>query len=650
MRRLILAEKHSAALRLAQILSEGMAEKVRADGVSYFRFSSGEDESIVFPLRGHILEIDYPDAHTDWGTTDFEALVDSEPIQRESPPALHEALRRLANSLDGVIVATDYDREGELIGVEALATVRRGRTDLPAKRARFSAMTAAEIRRAFRELTEPDWRLAEAAAARQRIDLMWGAVLTRFLTVQCGSGRQVFSAGRVQTPTLALVAGRERERADFVPRPFWNVVLTAGDPPIEATSSGGPFWDEGGAKAIVAIASLSDEAIVERVDQREEREPAPPPFNTTSFLAQASKEGMSASRAMAAAQSLYIRGEISYPRTDNTVYPSSLNVRDILGRLRSSPYGEIAERLLREPSLAPSRGPIQSTDHPPIHPTAAPAKRRAGVRAKVYDLITRRFLATLSSPSVWEVTELRLRVADTEFRAVGRRLLAAGWRDLLPDREPAVPLPMVRTGAVLPVRGLRLEEGRTRPPPLHSQGSLLLAMERLGLGTKSTRHEILDLLFRRQFVSGRSMRTTAAGRALIEALETYAPAVTRPETTRDLEERMTAVAENRATLADVVAKSRKDLRAALQELRLNERSLGRWLRDATFLESDFGPCDACGQGRLVRRRASNGWTFLGCSTFPACRRRLRLGPSGQRMPWEIETEIVRDKLAERAPA
>lgn len=400
----------------------------------------------------------------------------------------------------------------------------------------------------------------------------------------------------------------------------------------------------------MALANLGSEAVVGSIERHEEDDHPPPPFNTTSFLAEASRLRISAPRAMAIAQRLYERGEISYPRTDNTVYPSSLNVRDILGRLQSSPYGEVAERLLREPSLAASRGSIRSTDHPPIHPTAAPEKRRVGVRAKVYDLITRRFLATLSSSSVWEVTELRLRVADTEFRAVGRRLLAAGWRDVLPVREPAVPLPMLRTGAVLPVRGLYLEEGRTRPPPLHSQGSLLLAMERLGLGTKSTRHEILDLLFRRQFVSGRSMRTTAAGRALIEALETYAPNVTRPETTRDLEQRMTAVAEGRATLADVVAKSRKDLRAALQALRLNERSLARWLRDATFLESDFGPCDACGHGRLVRRRASNGWTFLGCSTFPACRRRLRLGPSGQRMPWEIETEIVRDKLAERAPA
>src|SRR5207245_1903071 len=188
LRRLILAEKFSAARRLAQILSEGMAEKVRADASSYFTFSSGG--------RG------------------------------------------------------------------------------------FSAMTPSEVRRAFANLVEPDWALAEAAAARQRIDLAWGAVLTRYLTVECGSERQVLSAGRVQTPTLRLAADRERDREDFVPRPFWNVVLSAGERSFEATAVGGPFWDEGGARALVALAGLGDTALVERVEQRDHREPPPAPVNT----------------------------------------------------------------------------------------------------------------------------------------------------------------------------------------------------------------------------------------------------------------------------------------------------------------------------------------------------------------------------------
>src|SRR5467141_2334618 len=336
-----------------------MAEKVRADVSSYFTFSSGGDGVIVFPLRGHIVEIDYPESARDWVGTDLDALVDLEPIRQESPPALHDALRGLADSIDEVVLATDYDREGELIGIEALETLRHQHPDLPARRARFSAMTTSEVRRAFENLVEPDWALAEAAAARQRIDLAWGAVLTRFLTVECGSERQVLSAGRVQTPTLRLVVERERERPDFVPRPFWNVLLSVGDTPFEAMAIGGPFWDESAAAALVALASLGETAVVECVEHHEQRDMPPAPFNTTSFLAQASRDGIGASRAMAAAQNLYVRGEISYPRTDNTVYPPSLGVREILDRLGDAPLGEYAKRLSAQPVLHATRGPFQ---------------------------------------------------------------------------------------------------------------------------------------------------------------------------------------------------------------------------------------------------------------------------------------------------
>jgi DNA topoisomerase-1 len=640
-RRLVLAEKYSAARRLAQILSEGKTETVRAEGFSYFQFSRGDDHVIIFPLRGHVVEIDYPpDAH-DWKETDLDLLIDMEPVRQEAPPALHDTLRRLAEDADEAILATDYDREGELIGVEALETLRSKKPDLVARRARFSAMSPSEVRRSFESLTEPDWALAQAAAARQRIDLAWGAVLTRFLTLECASERQILSAGRVQTPTLRLIAEREREREDFAPRPFWNVLMVCGPTRFEARAVGGPFWDLEAARAIVALAGLGGEsATVERVEHTEHREPPPAPFNTTSLLAKASREGISASRGMLAAQDLYVHGEISYPRTDNTVYPPSLPVHEILGRLKDSAYGPYAERLLAQPSLEPSRGPIQTTDHPPVHPTAAPAKRRDSVRSRMYDLIARRFLATLSPASLTAITEVRLAVGDSAFHVTGRKILEPGWREILPEPDRATELPPLTEGEMVPIQELRIVEDRTRPPPLHTQGSLLLAMQRLDLGTKSTRHEILDLLYRRQFVTGRSMRTTAAGRALVDALAIHGPDVTSPDMTQHLEERMTAIAEGHATLEEVVGESRRALHGVVAELRSHQTSMSRWLRDATFLEKDYGPCDACGEGRLVRRRARNGWAFLGCSKYPECKHRLRLNAVGQGLPWEARETAI----------
>src|SRR5439155_32950 len=291
-----------------------------------------------------------------------------------------DTLRRLAEGTDEVVLATDYDREGELIGVEALETLRGQRPDLPARRARFSAMSPSEVRRAFETLTEPDWALAQAAAARQRIDLAWGAVLTRFLTLECASDRQILSAGRVQTPTLGLVAEREREREDFVPRSFWNVRLVCGTPPFEATAVGGPFWDSGAAQAVVALSGLGGEtATVERITQSEHR------------------------------------------------------------------------------------------DHPPVHPTAAPAKRRDSVRSRVYDLVARRFLATLSPASVTAVTEVRLTVGDSAFLATGRKILDPGWREILPEPETMTELPSLSEGEAVPIQEIRVVEDRTKSPPLHSQ-------------------------------------------------------------------------------------------------------------------------------------------------------------------------------------
>src|SRR3989441_8114843 len=160
-------ENFSAARGLAQILSEGTAEKVRADGASHFTFSIHGDDIIVFPLRGHVVELDYPEAARDWALMDLDDLIDLEPVREETPVALHDALRGFADTIDEVVLATDYDREGELIAVEALETLRGRKPDLPARRARFSAMTPGEVRRAFETLVEPDWALPEPAGARQ---------------------------------------------------------------------------------------------------------------------------------------------------------------------------------------------------------------------------------------------------------------------------------------------------------------------------------------------------------------------------------------------------------------------------------------------------------------------------------------------------
>src|SRR2546429_6319642 len=165
-RRLVLAEKFSAARRLAQILSQGKTETVRAEGFSYFQFSRDGNVCIIFPLRGHVVEIDYPAEVRDWNDTDLDLLIDTEPIRQESPPALHDTLRRLSDETDEVVLATDYDRQGELIGVEALETLRSRRPDLPARRARVSAVVPPAVGRRVRTPSGPHWGPSHTPPAR----------------------------------------------------------------------------------------------------------------------------------------------------------------------------------------------------------------------------------------------------------------------------------------------------------------------------------------------------------------------------------------------------------------------------------------------------------------------------------------------------
>ncbi|MEK6851604.1 MAG: DNA topoisomerase, partial [Candidatus Thermoplasmatota archaeon] len=377
MRTLIVTEKNNTAARIATILSNGQMRRAYPHRVPVFSFSKDGNDYTVVGLRGHILNLDYPEELNQWEKVDLKRLVWAEPVKVVTARNVEQALREVARGQDEIVVATDYDREGELIGVEALDIVREENPGVRAKRARYSSLTKWEIEESFRNLAEVDYALAQAAESRQVVDLAWGAVLTRFVSMAAKQvGKDFLSVGRVQTPALALIVDREREIEHFTPKPYWTVRGTfEKGAAFTANHEKAPFWEKAEAERAHASAQLAKGGLVKEYGAQERTERGPPPFNTTMFVSEANRLGLVAAFAMRMEEDLYTSGYISYPRTDNTVYPSSLNVRDILGRLQSSPYGEVAERLLREPSLAPSRGSIRSTDHPPIHPTAAPAKR-----------------------------------------------------------------------------------------------------------------------------------------------------------------------------------------------------------------------------------------------------------------------------------
>ncbi|MFQ6012686.1 MAG: DNA topoisomerase I [Thermoplasmata archaeon] len=632
MKRLVVAEKNMAAKKIAAILSGGEFRRETLGKVPTYHFEKGGDEWAVMGLKGHIVEWDYPRRLASWSRIDPQELIRAEPIKKTTERGIMSALQVLAYGVEEVIVATDYDREGELIGVEALEIIRQVSPDVPVRRARFSALTAPEVLRAFEEPEELNHSLARSAATRQFVDLAWGATLTRVVSLAADQRwKDYLSIGRVQSPTLALIVAREEEIDAFNPEPFWNIqaTLEKEEQTFVGDHGAGRFWDRKEAATAMGRLEGADEATVAQFEVGQRAEKPPAPFNTTSFLGQATQVGLTAYRAMRVAEDLYNKGLISYPRTDNTVYPKSLPLRDILRELEASSLGEDARRVAGKMRRYPTRGKRQSTDHPPIHPVAAATRSSLrGDRWKVYELIVRRFLATLSPDSLLQSKKATLEIRGETFIAKGLRTVKRGWRAVYPYRPlKEVRLPGLAEGEHVKVLQIEMAEGETQPPARYTQGRLIQRMEREGLGTKATRHEAIQKLYNRRYIHGNPIHPTPSGKTLITALRDHVHPITKSEMTALLEEEMERVARGEKELEEVLAESKEMLSEAVHALQEHEEEIGQEIKEALREQRILGTCVECGSNLMIKR-SRWGNTFVGCEGYPKCRVTYNLPKGG----------------------
>ena len=637
---LIVTEKDNASRRIAEILSDGTASTERVGGVNVYRWGGKR----VVGLSGHVVGVDFPEEYSDWNEVDPSELVDAEIVKTATRADIVNSLKRLARDADRVIIATDYDREGELIGKEAYELVREVNEDVPVDRVRFSSITQNEVTEAFRNPDEIDFDLAAAGEARQIIDLIWGAALTRFLSLAAKQyGDDFISVGRVQSPTLKLLVDREREIEAFDPKDYWEIfadLLKAGeDAPFEAQyyyldgddNEAERIWSEPDADAIFAALKGATGAEVTEVERRTRTDRPPAPFNTTQFIRAAGAVGFSAKRAMSIAEDLYTAGYITYPRTDNTVYPNDLDPVGLLSVFADTrTFGNDARELLDQDSIAPTRGSNETTDHPPIHPTAdIPNKGDlSGAEWRVYELVVRRFFATVAESAVWEHLRVVVDANGLALKANGKRLVEPGYHAVYPYfNTDENYVPDVAEGEVLDVTDARLEAKQTQPPRRYGQSRLIETMESLGIGTKSTRHNTIDKLYDRGYVEDDPPKPTQLARGVIDAAEEYADLVVSETMTAQLEEDMTAIAEGEATLEQVTDESREMLERVFEELEPSEEEIGNRIREALKKDKTLGECPECGE-QLLLRKAYRGSHFVGCDGYPDCEYTLPLPNKG----------------------
>ena len=619
-RTLVVAEKFNTALRIAVVLSDGRMKRSRVEGTNVFEFERPEGPYAVMGLRGHIVELDYPKDLAEWSLATLPRLLETAPEKRVTETGIVTALQSLVRRFDRVIIATDFDREGELIGLEALELMQKVHPSIEVKRAHYSALTREEIEQSFSNLHELDHALAAAGEARQEIDLVWGALLTRYLSLTAQQrGRSFLSVGRVQTPTLALLVERDQAIKEFQPTPFWEIVATGekNGEPFGLRHAHGIFEAKADAERILHRLDGAHEGVVRAFAEEETRRRPPVPFSTTLFVGEATRLGLGAAYAMRIAEDLYTAGLISYPRTDNTVYPRGLGLRTLAEKFRDGPFAEAAELVLAQPSLRPTRGRSETTDHPPIYPTSAvDPKKLKPDNAKVYELVVRRFLATLGPDAVSRTRTAAVEVRGERFEGKGHTLLDPGWYRIYPyARADESAMPALVVGETVRVPKIELVEDQTKPPRRFTQGSLIQEMERLGLGTKSTRHDVLQKLFDRHYVNQRQLEPTSTGIAVTEALRAHAPLITRPEMTHRLEEDMELVAESKKPKADVLAESREMLREAHALLAANAKGVHETLTGALDRQRFVGPCAKCG-GALQLGRSPRGARWVQCANNP----------------------------------
>jgi DNA topoisomerase-1 len=654
--RLIVTEKNSSAKKIAEILGapQGGPTSDKSFKVPYYMWSDSDGDHMTVGLKGHVLGPAFPEGYSNWQKTDLHDLIDAKLIKEPTDKNVVKAIKKLAKEADKLVIATDFDREGELIGLEALEEMLDSNPELGTReeseqgtlvvqRARYSALTKEEIERAFDNLDTLSYPLANAGAARQDIDLLWGATLTRAVSLASRRfGSNFLSVGRVQSPTLGLIVEREMERRAHVAKPFWEVFANFEHPDgaFEAHHATDKFWEK--AEADAALAGTSSPGVVKAVTARKNTRKPPTPYNTTAFSTDASSRlGITPASAMRIAEDLYMDGFISYPRTDNTVYPSSLPIRELVTSLVRVKEFSAAAGLLDQPQLTPTRGKKETTDHPPIYPTQAIHPGALdGSKKRVYELVVRRFLATFSPPMITESTRADIEAGSESYFVRGSVVVDPGFAGIYTyARSSDEEIPALKEGQSLELAstGAAAAEGEapgtenpwqlakeTQPPSRISQAKLIEMMEERGLGTKATRADIIQKLFDRGYVYGNPPVPSETGIALYEAFKNYVPAMATPEMTAQLEAEMDRIAAGDMTKGAVVGESRELLHKTWSEIDESREDLAKVIWKGMDEDRILGPCKVCEEAgrkkedgsphmlRIIRAKKS-GKRFVGCS-------------------------------------
>ncbi|KAG5643389.1 hypothetical protein DXG03_001003 [Asterophora parasitica] len=579
MRVLCVAEKPSISKSISQILSGGQftTSATRSQFIKNYEFDYPQTNSFytVTCVSGHLTGSDFPESHRKWNSCDAFELFDA-PVETHvasDKKAIEDNLLTQARRADMLMIWTDCDREGEHIGLEIVRVCKRAKRNIVVKRARFSAIIAQQIHHAAQHPVELDRAQADAVEARITLDLKVGAAFTRMQTqilqnhfVQLSEARNVVSYGPCQFPTLGFVVQKWNLVKSFVSEPFWHIHMSL----RRNTSSSdgeetvfnwrrGHIFDEDAAVSIYDFVLSDPLARVTKVTKKETKKWKPLPLTTFELQKAGSRLlRLAPKKVLDISEKLYQQGFLSYPRTETDQFDPQFDFHSLIRKQVVDPtWGAFANSLEEGGFAVPRKGKNNDKAHPPIHPTAH-AGNLVGDERKVYEFITRRFLACCSKDALGFQTTVDVECGGEFFYATGLLVLERNYLEVYPyDKWVGHEIPEFEEGEEFQPSVCELREGKTSKPSLLTEADLVTLMDKNGIGTDATIAQHIQTIIDRDYViekmegSTKYLIPSKLGIGLIEGYNQIGlnKSVSKPQLRRETERSMVQVCEGTKTKA-----------------------------------------------------------------------------------------------------
>ncbi len=626
---LIICEKPSAAKKISDALADGKAIKENINGAPIYKVTHGKKDIVVACAVGHLYGLAEKGKKTwNFPVFDIEWKPASELNKKSDFSKKYlNTIKKLSKEADSFTIATDYDVEGEVIG---LNVIKYACNQKDANRMKFSTLTKPDLIEAYENKKKTlDWGQANAGETRHFLDFYNGISYSRALTssIKTAGSFKLMSTGRVLGPALKIIVDREKEIKKFKPVPFWQIELqgAVNKGNIIAWHKEDKFWKKEKADKVMDLVKKEKKASVKKTQKRQFQQSPPVPFDLTTMQVEAYRcHKISPKDTLSIAQELYTSGFISYPRTSSQQLSDKLGFKKIFTQLsKQKKYSELIKKILKT-SLKPNNGKKTDPAHPAIYPTGINAEGINEREQKIYDMIVKRFMATFAEPAVRETMTIDIDCKQEIFIAKGTRTVEKGWHIFY---EPYVKLeeeelPQVKEKDIVDVKKIIMHSKETQPPKRYTPASIIKMLESKNLGTKSTRASIIDTLFQRGYVDGKAIEATNLGIRTIETLEKHCPKIIDEELTKHFEEGMEEIREGKIKSKNVLDEAKGEIKNIMEDFKKHEKEIGKSLLDATIETRDalstLGKCPVCKSGDLQIRSGKYG-RFCACNQYPKCK-------------------------------